>query len=245
MKTRRAWLSALWLLPVPLLAQAPPVITMDQETHHKLAMKNNFVKVFEIELAPGDAIAMHRHDHDEVSIVLDGATIVSTTPGQADVLTIAKAGDVSFERSEMVHSIRNIGQTAFRSFAIDLQRSQAGARNLCGKQIPDLKPDCPAAIEADSTGPRVDLPQFETDQVRVTLTRVRPQQQAKFGESGRDDLIVTMDEAAIVVSAGKGAASNQTLASGSPVWIPRRGSGRVLKNISDKELRVLTIAFKP
>ena len=247
MTTRRAWLAALWFLPLllsgglqvepaPVAAQAPSVITTDEEPHHHLALKNDLVKVFEITLAPRDAFLMHRHDNDDVSIVVGDATTVSTTPGQADILRISKAGEINFARSGRAHSVRNIGQTAYRSVSIDLLHTQTGARNLCGGQISNQPANCPAAVGADSNAPRADLPQFETDQIRVTLTRIRPRQQAIFGEPDRDDLIVTIDEAVT---------ADQQLASGSSVWIARGGAGQVLKNNSDKEVRVVTVAFKP
>src|SRR5580658_4364307 len=80
-KTRRVWLTALLLLPMAVMAQLPP-ITMDQEPHHQLVTVNNFVKVFKVDLASRDALSMHRHDYDDVSIALGDATTVSMTPDQ-------------------------------------------------------------------------------------------------------------------------------------------------------------------
>jgi quercetin dioxygenase-like cupin family protein len=223
----------LWVLPVSLLAQAPTAITLDEEAHHHLVLKNNAVKVFEIDLAPRDALLMHRHDQDEISVVFGAATTVSTTPGQADILTISKAGDIGFTRGGWVHSVRNIGQTAFHSVLIDLQRTQTGARNMCGAQVKDTPANCPATA-ANAT--RADVPQFETDQVRVTLTRIRPRQQAIFGEPDRDDLIIAIDEAVV---------TNQKMPPGGTIWIARGGARRVIKNNSEKEISVVSVAFKP
>jgi quercetin dioxygenase-like cupin family protein len=217
---------------------------MDQEPHHHLVMQNDIVKVFEIDLAPRDALSMHRHDYDEVSIALGDATTVSTTPGKPDILTISKPGDAGFALGGWEHSVRNIGQTAFHSISIASLRAQSGARNFCGTQIPDLPANCPAT-KVDANAPRVDLPQFETDQMRVTFTRIRPRQQANLGESDRDELIVMIDEAAITGTSGKGVRHDQKLAAGSVFWIARGGAGRVLKNNSDKEVRVVTVSFKP
>lgn len=241
---KRQFLAALLLvLPLPLAAQALSMITMDEEPHHHLALKNDVVKVFEIDLASHDVFLMHGHDHDDVLIVVGDATTVSTTPGQADILQISKNGEVRFSRSGRSHSVRNIGQTPYRAVSIDLLRPQTGAHNLCGKQIPEMKPDCPVTAIADANTPRADLPQFETDQVFVTLTRIRPHQQASFGEADTDDLIVTIDEAVIAAAAGKG--PDQALAPGGPVWVARGSAKRILKNNSDKELRIVTVAFKP
>ena len=250
MKTRLRCVVALWLLPLAVQAPsvfAPSVITTDQEPHHHLLMKNDIVKVFEIDLAPRDAMSMHRHDYDEVLIAVGEATTVSTTPGQADILTISKPGDVGFARGGWEQSVRNIGQTAYHSISIAPLRAQTGARNLCGTQIPDLPANCPAAT-ADANAPRVNLPQFETDQMRVTLTRIHQRQQATLGEADRDELIVTIDEAAIAGAAGKSARADQNdqkLAPGSAVWIARGGAGRILRNNSDKEVRVINFSFKP
>jgi hypothetical protein len=244
-KTSLTCLAALWLLP--LSAQAPSVISMEQEPHHHLLMKNDIIKVFEIDLAPREAMSMHWHDHDEVLIAVGEATTVSTTPGQADILTISKPGDVGFVRGGWEQSVRNIGQTAYHSISIAPVRAQTGARNLCGTQIPDLPANCPPAT-ADANAPRVNLPQFETDQMRVTLTRIRPRKQATLGEADRDELIVTIDEVVIAGAPGKGARADQNdqkLASGSAVWIARGGAGRILKNDSDKEVRVVSVSFVP
>jgi len=214
---------------------------MDQEPHHHLVLKNDVVKVFEVNLAPRDAMAMHRRDYDEIVVVIGDATTVSTTPGQPDILRMSKNGQISFERGGG-HLVRNIGQTEYRGVSINLLRTQTGARNLCGKQIPDMKPDCTTASE-DEKAPRADLPQFETDQMRVTLTAIRPHQDARLGQADRDELIVTIDGAAIAAKTGKG--PDQALAPGGTIWIARGSAKRVLKNFSDKEVRAVAIAFKP
>jgi quercetin dioxygenase-like cupin family protein len=218
-----------------LLAQAPTAITLDEEAHHHLVLKNKTVKVFEIDLAPRDALLMHRHDQDEISVVFGAAATVSTTPGQADILRISKAGDIGFTRGGWVHSVRNIGQTAYRSVLIDLLRTQTGARNLCGAQMKDLPTSCPGTA-ADANAPRTDVPQFDTDQLRVTLTRIRPRQQAIFGDPDRDDLIVAIDEAVV---------AKRKTPPGSVFWTARGGARRVFKNNGDMEIRVVSVAFKP
>jgi quercetin dioxygenase-like cupin family protein len=244
-------LALILLLPIALAAQTarivtpsdntPSVITMDEEPHHHLMLKNDVVKVFEVNLAPRDAMAMHRRDYDEIVVVIGDGITVSTTPGQPDILRMSKNGQMSFERGGEL-SVRNIGQTEYRGVSINLLRTQTGGRNLCGKQIPDMKLDCPTASE-NAKAPRADVPQFETDQTRVTLTTIRPHQYASLGEADRDELIVAIDGAAMAVKTRKG--PDQALAPGGTIWIGRGSAKRVLKNISDNEGRAVTVAFKP
>lgn len=216
---------------------------MDQEPHHHLVLENSAVKVFQAELAPHDAFLMFRHDTDDVAVLLGGATTVSTTTGQADVLTISKAADVMFTRSGYTHMVRNIGETPYRMISIELLQPQTGTHSICGKQLLDLKTECRAVRARETNAPRSDLPQFATDQILVTLVTIGPHQSANFGERERDNLIILVDDAVIAPSSRHG--QDQTLPQGSPVWIARGSAKRDLKNNSDKLLRVVTVAFKP
>jgi quercetin dioxygenase-like cupin family protein len=263
MKIKRALFFMIWILPLPLAAQAPAPITMDDEPHHHLALKNDVVKVFEVELQPRDSFLMHSHDTDDVSIVIGDSATVNVSPGKADVLSMSKDAEVRYSLSGRVHLVRNIGQTPYRFVAIDLLRAQTGARNLCGKQIsgglhasPEafsvkVEPapvlnrpqNCPAAPAPGADAPRVDQPQYETDQTRVTVTRIRPRQSATLGDSDRDDLIVTIDESAVAAAAGKG--PDKALHPGDFVWIGHGEAARIFKNTSEKEIRVVTVALKP
>jgi hypothetical protein len=143
----------------------------------------------------------------------------------------------------MLHSMRNIGETPYRAVLVELLRNQTGAHNLCGKQIPESPQSCPAASPEDAGAARADLPQFETDQTRVTLTRIRPRQTATFGEQGRDELLVAIDESAASSATGKG--PDQPLHPGDFVWIRHGNATRAIKNNGDKEIRIIAAALKP
>jgi hypothetical protein len=233
----------LWIFLLPLAAQDPQIIPMDQEPHHRLVLQNRVVKVFHVELPPREAFAMHRHDTDDVAVLLDSATTVSTTPGQADVLTMSKAADVMFTRNGYVHSVRNIGHTAYRMISIELLHPQTGTHSICGTQLSNLKTECRAVRASETNAPPADSPQFVTDQIIVTLSVIAPHQSASFGEKGRDNLIILVDDAVIAPSGRQ--RQGQTLAQGSPVWIARGSAKQDLRNNTDKVLRVVTIAFNP
>jgi quercetin dioxygenase-like cupin family protein len=239
----KAFFALLGALPSLAAAQAPPSVAMEQEPHHHLTLKNDAVKVYAVELPSHDALAMHRHDHDDIVVVIRDATTVTSAPGQADVLRTSKAGEVRFSQGGRVHSVRNIGPSSYRFAAVELLRDQTGARNLCGKQIAGSPPNCPVAAVADPDSARVDVPQFETDQTRVVLTRIRAHGQAAFGERDRDELTIAMSSAAISAAARK--EPEETLNPGEPVWIPNSKSKRILRNNSDMELNVVTISIEP
>jgi len=239
------FLALLWVVATPLGAQDNSVIPLDQEPHHKLALKNDVFEVFNVDLASHDSFKMHRHDHDDVAVILGEAVTVSTRPGQPDLLQNFKGGEVLFAPSPRVHSVRNIGQTNYRIVSIDLLRQQTNARNLCGTQVAtSVKRDCPASAAADANAPRVDVPQFQTDQILVVLTQIRPHHAATFEEKDVDVLLVPIDDATVVSAKGKGS-EEAPLASGTPVWLAHGKDKKTLKNNTDKDLRVVSVGFKP
>jgi hypothetical protein len=69
------------LLALPLVALTSDVITMDQEPHHHVALRNNYVKVFKLEVSPGDSIVLHRHDQDTVAIAIGDQDVTVGIPG--------------------------------------------------------------------------------------------------------------------------------------------------------------------
>ncbi len=68
MKIKAAWFVAICLLPLPLAAQAPTFMAMDQVPHRHLALHNDHVNVFQVEVSPQDSIVQHRHDQDTIAI---------------------------------------------------------------------------------------------------------------------------------------------------------------------------------
>jgi quercetin dioxygenase-like cupin family protein len=226
-----------------MAAQTLPIIPLEEEPHHRLILKNDVLKVYAVDVASHDALAMHRHDHDDIAVILGDATTVSTSPGQADLLRISKPGEVRFAPGPRIHSLRNIGQGPYRLITIELLRKQSGAHNLCGKQIANSPLNCQSAAEVDAKAPRVDVPQFETDQTRVSVSRLRSNRQAAFGEADRDELIVLGGSAAISAASGKG--SEQSLAPGEAVWIRRGKAKRTIKNNNDADLSIVEVAIKP
>lgn len=230
-------------MPTLAPAQAIPPVPAEEEPHHRLVLKNEVVKVYAVDVASHDALGMHRHDHDDIAVVLGDATTVNTAPGQADLLRISKPGEVRFASGPRTHSLRNIGPAPYRLITIELLGKQSNARNLCGKQIPNSPPNCQSPKEADANAPRMDVPQFETDQMRISVTRIRVNERGEFGETDRHELIVLLGSAAISAVSGKG--REQILAPGEAVWITRGKARRTIRNNNDADLSIVVVSAKP
>ncbi len=65
-------------------AEAPTVIPLASEPHHHLALHNEYVNVYRVEVAPHDSVLLHRHDFDAISVMISAAEVTVITPGKPD-----------------------------------------------------------------------------------------------------------------------------------------------------------------
>ncbi len=243
MKTKTAWLTALLILPLPLAAQTPAIITMAEEPHHHLALHNETVNVYNAEAAAGDSLLLHRHNHDAIAIAIGDQTVTVGIPGKPDVHTKNADGQVRMQLSGYVHSTRNDGQSAYHTVAIELLQPQTGERNLCAAVLPGKPLNCPAVAAKASASSHIDLPQFESDQTRVQTVRVLPRKNFKIANPTQSELLVALDPASITPASGKG--PDELLRAGEFLWFEKGAPPRTLKNGSDKDVRFIELAFKP
>jgi hypothetical protein len=243
MKSKNAWLAVLLILPLPLAAQAPSIITMADEPHHHLALHNDYVNVYNAEASAGDSLLLHRHNNDAIAIAIGDQTVTVGIPGKPDVHTRNADGQVRMQLSGYVHSTRNDGQAAYHTVAIELLRPQTGERNLCATVLPGKPQNCPAVAANASSSKHVDLPQFASDQTRVQTVRVLPHQDIKIGDPAQSELIVALDPASITPASGRG--PDEQLRPGEFLWFEKAAPPRTLKNGSTKEVRFIELTFKP
>jgi hypothetical protein len=243
MKSKNAWLAVLLILPLPLSAQAPPLITIAEEPHHHLALHNEFVNIYNAEAAPGDSLLLHRHIHDAVAIAIGDQTVTIGIPGKPDAHTKIVDGQVRMQVSGYVHSTRNDAKSTYHTVAIELLQTQTGERNLCATVLPGKPMNCPEGAPAASASKRTDVPQFSSNETRVQTVRVPAHQNVKIANPAQSELLVALDSASISPASGSG--PDETLRAGEFLWFDKAAPARTLKNGSDKEVRFVELTFKP
>lgn len=91
----------------------------------KLLFENDQVRVWDLRLEPGEAIPLHRHEHDYLYVVIGGGTLQTEfADGTADPPREMTDGDVRFRPVDnaAVHAARNVGSTAWRNIVVELKR---------------------------------------------------------------------------------------------------------------------------
>jgi quercetin dioxygenase-like cupin family protein len=244
MKTVWIGMAAACLLAGSLAAQTSSIITMDQEPHHHLALHNDFVKVFKVEVAPGDSIVLHRHDQDTVAIAIGEQLVTIGIPGKPDVHQKTPDGQVRLQAGGYVHSTHVDGATPYHTIAVEMLNTQTNFHNVCASILPGQPMNCPdAAASASSSAGYTSQPLLDSDQTRVRLVRVLPGQSITIGDLKDFQLIVVLDPAALSAESRKG--PGQVLHPGDFVWIANGSPSRLIKNDGQGEARYILFAFHP
>src|SRR6202140_1155717 len=136
MNITAAWFAGMCLLPLPLVAQTPAVPTMDHEPHHHLALQNDYVKVFNVEVSPGDSIILHSHDQDTIAIAIGDQLVTVGIPGKTSAPSKNADGQVRLQRSGYIHSTHVDGDTQYHTVAVELMQQQTNFHNVCAEILP-------------------------------------------------------------------------------------------------------------
>jgi quercetin dioxygenase-like cupin family protein len=228
----------------PLLAspaQLPTVIPLASEPHHHLALHNEYVNVYEVEVAPHDTVQLHRHDFDAISIMLGNSEVIIRAPGKPDVQQKLTKGQVRLQSRGYVHSTSIEGDNTYRNVTVELLSPQQGARNLCVAVIANQELNHPRSGAPPRSTTHIDQPQFRTNQTTVTLMRLRPHQSMDVGDASGPALIVVLDDA---LSSADGENPNKSLRPGDFVWLDKGAPTRAFRNASEKEARLISFTFE-
>jgi uncharacterized Zn-binding protein involved in type VI secretion len=231
---------AVLLLPARLaFAQDPAVITMDQEPHHHLVLQNDYVKVFNVEVSPGDSIALHRHDQDTVAIAIGDQLVTVGIPGKPDVHSKNADAQVRLQRSGYMHSTRVDGDTPYHTVAVELLQPQTNFHNVCAEVLVGQPLSCAPSAKEDSAGFYSET-LLESGETQVRLVRVRSHQSMSPQNFPFAAVIVALDPATI--ASGSPKRKGKSLQPGEFVWFEGR-HGRPYVNQDDKDARFIEIRF--
>src|SRR5467141_1404880 len=227
----------------PIFAQMPTVIPLASEPHHLLALHNEYVNVYEVEIAPHDSVQLHRHEFDAISIMMSNSEVIVRAPGKPDARQKLSEGQVRLQSSGYVHSTSIEGDTIYRNVTVELLSRQQGGHNLCARVIATEGLNCASEQALPPSSTHTEQPQYETDQTSVALIGVLPHQNVSLGNAGRSELIVLLDDVLVATAGEKGPA--KPMRPGDFKWIAMGQAASVFKNNSDKEARLISFRWKP
>jgi hypothetical protein len=213
---------------------------LKSEPHHHLALHNDYVNVYSVQVPPHDSVLLHKHDVDAISIVMSNSEITVRAPGHADSHQKVADGQLRLQAAGYVHSTSIDGDTAYRNVTVELLAPQQSPRNLCTAVIAGQPINCPASSSQPDSR-RSQQPQFQTNQTMVTLIRVLPRQSATLDTQGLSQLIVAIDDVDI---SGNKNDPDKILRTGDFLWREPYSAPKIFTNHGTNEVRLVSFAFQ-
>ena len=98
-------------------------VPVEQEPHHHVVFENQYIRVLEVIVKPGETTLFHKHSLDNVAVILTGTNLRNQLPGADWTERIANDGSVGLAAGTAkpyVHRISNAGSTVFHVFDIQI-----------------------------------------------------------------------------------------------------------------------------
>jgi beta-alanine degradation protein BauB len=124
MKTAKKILSSLSIALFVTIASsyAQDPVKVAPNVYKKVILNNEKVRVIELEFAPGDSTAWHRHPN-HVVYALTAGKLQITEKGKAPVVVEIKAGEAVY-MSAVVHMAKNIGTLPVKLVVTEIKPSK-------------------------------------------------------------------------------------------------------------------------
>jgi len=119
---------------------------MDEEPHPHLALHNDYVKMFTVEVVRGDSILLHRHDQDTIAIAIGEQLVTVGIPGKPDVHQKNADAQVRLQRSGYMHSTHVDGDAPCHTVAGKLMHAQTTFHKVCAEILPGQPLKCIGAF---------------------------------------------------------------------------------------------------
>ncbi|HIM56606.1 MAG TPA: hypothetical protein EYM39_07880 [Candidatus Latescibacteria bacterium] len=98
--------------------------TISPEVGTRLLFENERVRVWDLQLAPGESTGVHRHERDYLYVVIgDGRLQAADADGEGREASDMKDGEVRFNEvdGEAVHEAFNVGDGSWRNIIVELK----------------------------------------------------------------------------------------------------------------------------
>jgi quercetin dioxygenase-like cupin family protein len=233
MKTRLIF-PALVLAAIALAAQATPEVEITAEPRHHLAVENEYVRVFQVNVAPHDATLMHIHHHDYFYVTLGAADLSNEVKGKPPVAVKLQEGETHFTPGNFAHVARNLADTPFRNVTVELLQDEAAHKT------PPAKWDEERGLHV-FTGGTQDI-MFVQDGVRVSEIELQPGAMLPSHHHSGPHLVVAITDLEVRSDVEGQGPTPGHFKSGDVKWLPG-GYTHTLTNVGKQEAKFITLEF--
>ncbi len=225
-------LGLVFLATATLAQQQQPVEITSEPSHH-LVFENEYVRVFNVTVAPKATTLVHRHNHDYLFVTLGDTDVVNARVGEKPVPLHLNDGEVRFTPGNFAHAAINESDHPFHNITIELLKPSS-AVTTCAEGCfgPSCRGLCPETKKLISS-----------DQWIVSQVTLPPSARLEKHTHANPHFVVPVSGLDLVQQTDS--ASNAIKRSvGEVGWVPA-GVTHTLINNSSQLARFVTLEFKP
>jgi len=220
------------------LAQQQQPVEITSEPRHHLVFQNEYVRVFDVTVAPRDTTLVHRHNHDYLFVTLGDSDVVSARPGEKPVSLLLKDGEVRYTPGNFAHAAINNSDRPFHNITIELLKPSANVKTcteICITRqfkCPDCCGLCPETEK-----------RISADEWTVSLGTLPPSARIEPRTNAPPRLVIAVSDLDFAGSP-ETAGNDIKRAPGYVGWVPA-GVSHALTNNSSKPAQFVALEFKP
>lgn len=231
----RPFLPLLLVAAIAVSAQTPQEVELTSEPHHHLALENEYIRAFKVEVRPNEATLMHRHRHDYVFVTLGDSDVSNEVEGWQPIELKIQDGETRFAPGNFAHIARNLAKTPFRNVTIELLQDEKA------KQSPPPPWNEERGLDVLNAGTKHIL--FVKDGVRVTEFELQPGGIVPSHHHAGPHLLVAISDLDVRSDVdGQGPMPGKFKA-GDIKWLPG-GYTHTLTNVGKKPAKFVTLEFR-
>jgi quercetin dioxygenase-like cupin family protein len=229
---RRSLLAGLLIAPLLTAVAAAPEVEIISEPSHHLALDNEHVRVFQVEVAPKSSTLLHRHRHDYLFVTLGEAHVVNEVVGKPPVDLRLADGETRFTPGNFAHVARNLSDQPFRNVTIELTQDEAM------RTAPSTWPN---EGDQEFTGGHVKV-LFVRDGARVSAVELEPGATVPSHHHDGLHLLVAVSDLDIRSDVDGMGPMPGKFKSGEVKWLPG-GYSHSLTNVGTQKAKFVTVEF--
>jgi quercetin dioxygenase-like cupin family protein len=224
----------LFFLLIPFLAaQSATEVEITSEPSHHLAIENEYVRAFKVEVAPQASTLMHQHRHDYVFVTLGDAHISNEVEGKPPADVKLADGDTRFAAGNFAHIAKNLSDQPFRNVTIELMQDEKL------RQTPSHWPE--ESGEKTFAGGRSKI-LFVKDGVRVSEVNLEPGAVVPSHHHNGPHLLVALSDLDLRSDVEGVGPMPGKFKPGDVKWVPG-GFTHTLTNVGKSPARLVTVEF--
>ena len=129
---RKSRVAGLLFMATAAMAQHQQSVEITSEPSHHLVFQNEYVRVFDVTVAPRATTLVHKHNHDYLFVTLGDSDVVSVRPGEKPVALKLKDGEVRFTPGNFAHAAVNQADRPFHNITIELLKPSTNVKTCAG-----------------------------------------------------------------------------------------------------------------